>query len=325
MGFCGKILGSIRSAYTQRRAAKAAYKEYKTIIKDWNRQMNQTACTTIDITPVTRKIAQANGFSKETLETLQTTEFIEKFHELLASKGYKLPKTLTFYEPFLPRHSHLAGQNFNKHILYNPRCIEGLDLRIPIHETGHLLTPGINVIGANLKGGIDNNMYMIGQKLKKIPFIRKFFEKHTYCHLSKKEQLALTEDLKRAYKEGYFRHNPLSVRTKETAEYYEAAGKHDIARKVTRENNKIAKDFRKNPEEYYLPNSQLNRYEFIADIFNLKAQGFKFSPEVEAAYKRYKGPEIGDIITQKDMDNLEKLRKNILKKTLSDYGYSMFS
>ena len=80
---------------------------------------------------------------------------------------------------------------------------------------------------------------------------------------------------------------------------------------------------RKNPVEYYMPNMLSNELEFVADYFHLAARGFKFSPEITAKYKKFGGPEIKGIITKQDLDELEKLRKRISKKSLSDYGYTM--
>ena len=80
---------------------------------------------------------------------------------------------------------------------------------------------------------------------------------------------------------------------------------------------------RKEPVKYYMPNMLFNRLEFVADYFHLAVRGFKFSPEITAKYEKYGGPKIGEIITEQELQELEKLRRNICKKSLSDYGYTM--
>ncbi len=208
----------------------------------------------------------------------------------------------------------MAGQTVGKGLMYNPRCINSLDFRIPIHETGHLS----NNASISLKLGFDNCLFDFGQKLKKLPFFSKYFNEHALSHLSKKEQLALKADYARAYREGYFRNNPFHVLAKERI----ANAKPDKAKILNRRLNRVSSEFRKHPEEDYLPNSQMNREEFIADYFNLAAQGFEFSPIVTAKYMKYGGPEIGEVITREELESLAALRKEISHKSLSDYGYS---
>ena len=289
------------------------YRQYCNIVKDWSRRLNQTSCSKIQVDTVAKSVVRKNGFEKESLETLQTTEFIEAFHSFLGKKGYEVPKYLNFWENFLPRSSGLSGQNIKTSIIYNPRCINSLDFRIPIHETGHLER---HIFPLSLKMGKDNYLFDFGMYLKKVPFLKKFFKEHTLCHLSKNEQIALRNDYARAYKEGYFKHNPFYKVSKERI----ATSRNP---KETRRNlNRMARDFRKKPEDFYMPNSQLNREEFIADYFNLAAQGFEFSPVVTAKYLKYGGPKIGEVITAEELEQLEKLRRQISKKSLNDYGYS---
>lgn len=321
MGLISKIGTRIHNSYLRRTATRAAYKEYRTIVKDWEKKLNTTSCTKVEIAKTPKTAVIKNGFAKETLETLQTSEFLEYFHSLLGKKGYKCPKSIYLSEGAIPRESGIAGMAFNKDLIYNPRTIRLIDLRVPIHETGHMLTPGISTpILANLRIGHDHYLFGLGEKLKKIPFFKKFFTETQICHLTRKEQQILAKDLKRAYEEGYLRHNPAGARIREQIENCETKAK---ARQCRIGSNRIMKDFHKNPVKYYMPNCQLNRYEFIADYFNLAAQGFKFSPEITAKYERYRGPKICEIITKEDMNNLDKLRKQISKKTLADYGYTI--
>lgn len=292
------------------------YKQYSSIIKKWGNRINFNSCTIIDICKTDRKTVQKNGFLKETIETLQTTEFIEKFHSFLNTKGYETPNIIYFIEDRLPRFSGLAGECFGKGIIYNPRCIKELDFRIPIHETGHL-SRHLSNFSFNI--GKDNYLHDFGNLLKKIPYIKNLFKGHQLCHLNKNEQIALKKDYARAYKEGYFKNNPFykvsQERVKNTKNKKEASS-------LNNKMNKMSRSFRKKPEDYYLPNSLLNREEFIADYFYLASQGFEFSSIIKARYKKYGGPKIGEIITKEEMLNLANLRKEILKKNLQDYGFN---
>lgn len=312
----GVYLTKGKNAYNRFLQNRRDYKQYRRIVKDWKKRINEQACSEIYIGKVPKSAVIANGCQKEALETLQTTEFLEAFHRFLGEKGYEVPKYLQFLENLIPRSCGVAGQTINKSIIYNPRCIKTLDFRIPIHETGHLERHSFPL---SFKMAKDNYTFLLGEKLKNIPFIKNLFKEHMLCHLSKKEQIALKEDYIRAYKEGYFRHNPLHQRTKELTESAKSPQK---AKKIRRKNNQIIKDFRKHPEKYYMPNSQYNREEYIADYFNLAAQGFVFSHEPAARYIRYGGPQIGDVITAEELNKLEALKKQILKKSLSDYGYT---
>ena len=291
------------------------YNQYSTIIKKWEKRLYLTACTDIEICKTNKKVVKKNGFLKETLRTLQTTEFIEKFHRFLRSKGYETPKKIYFVEDRLPRFSGLAGESFGRNIIYNPRCIEELDFRIPIHETGHL-SRHISNFSFNI--GKDNYLHDFGKVLKKIPFIKKLFKEHQLCHLSKEEQITLKKDYARAYKEGYFKNNPFYKLSQERVK--NAKNKKDACI-LNNKMNRMARLFRKNPEEYYLPNSLLNREEFIADYFYLASQGFEFSPIIKARYEKYGGPKTGKILTKEEIRELANLRKEILHKTINDYGF----
>lgn len=293
-----------------------AYKEYKHIMTDYQTRVNQNSCTKVIIDKTYEEIAQMHGFSKETLETLQTVEFMENFHRLLISKGYKKPSNIIFAEMAIPSNCGIAGAAVSDSIRYNPRCMKSLDFRIPIHETGHALHKEFFALGNMF---YDNSLYSFGKLVNRVPFIKKLRGGKPICHLSSKEQDILKADYRRAWEQGFFKHNPFHMQNLELLA--------TLSEKEAKINknfwNKTARDFRKTPEEYYLPNSLLNRQEFIADYFNLAAQGFEFSPEITAKYKKYHGPEIKEIITPGDLENLEKLRKQISKKTLADYGYTL--
>ena len=289
-----------------------AYKDYRRIMTHFQKEINKTSCTKIDIAKTYEETAAAHGFQRETLETLQNVEFMEKFHKLLISKGYEKPAELVFLEYRLPSGSGLLGEAFNNSMIYNPRSIKNIDFRVPIHETGHLM---------HKKGGIltlykNDYQQSFGNFLHKLGL----FKNKTFNHLNQKEQEILAKDLQRAWDEGFFTHNPAKASIEERLSVCKTEAEKT---KLKRELNKLYKDFRKNPVEYYMPNMLSNELEFVADYFHLAARGFKFSPEITSKYKKFGGPEIKEIITKQDLDELEKLRKRISKKSLSDYGYTM--
>ena len=59
-----------------------AYKDYRRIMTHFQKEINKTSCTKIDIAKTYEETAASHGFQRETLETLQNVEFIEKFHKL---------------------------------------------------------------------------------------------------------------------------------------------------------------------------------------------------------------------------------------------------
>ncbi len=290
-----------------------AYKDYKHIMSDYTKQMNKSSCAKIDIVKTYEEVAASHGFQRETLQTLQNVEFMEKFHKFLGSKGYEIPKELMFFEYRIPSGSGLLAETFGKHtIIYNPRSIKHIDFRVPIHETGHLMHKSMGQL-AFMKDAYKQDFGKLMHKLG-------LFKNCTFNHLNKKEQEILAKDLKRAWDEGYFRHNPAKAAIEEALSLCKTDAEKIAVKKRL---NKTYSDFRKDPVKYYLPNMLFNRLEFTADYFHLASRGFKFSPEIAAKYKQYHGPEIKGIITEKDLEELEMLRKAISKKTLADYGYSM--
>lgn len=260
------------------------YSQYKRILKEHQAALSERLGTKVSVNPTAKKLVQANGVAKETLETLQTMEYITEYYRVLKLKGYTLPKSLNFDESFIPRGGEIAGLTFGKDVVFNPRCIHTIDPRVIVHENGHQLS--------NNKW-VDSTLFLRMMD-RVIP------------HLNKKERAILEADYKRAYQEGCFKYNPLAGILREGM--------------VT---NRIVKQFRKAPEQAYLPNSLQDREEFIADYFNLAVRGFKFSPEITAKYRKYGGPEIKGIITPQEAAELEKLHRSISKKTLGDYGVSL--
>ena len=177
-----------------------AYQDYRKIMTHFQKEMNKTSCTKIDIVKTFEETAASHGFQRETLETLQNVEFTEKFHKFLISKGYKKPGELVFMEYRIPSGSGLAAEAFkNYSVIYNPRSIKYIDFRIPIHEMGHLM---------HEKGGIlslmkDDYMQTFGKIFHKLGL----FKNKSFNHLSKSEQEILAKDLQRAWR--------LSVRVSE--------------------------------------------------------------------------------------------------------------
>ena len=311
MAFCinsfGNTCKTLLKKCIEHNKCSQGYTQYKQIIKSYQKTVNETSCTKIIIDPTCKKVAQKYGYSKETLETLQSIEFMEAFHKLLELKGYKRPYNLIFSESYLPYNSGVLGITVQNSIRYNPKCINVMDFRIPVHELGHSLTKQLNsYFKYILPTARDNYLYRTGNSLKKLPFIKNYFKDWQLCHFNKKEQQILRADIQRAWNEGYFKHNPVGECVK-----------------IGLYPNRIVRNFRKNPVDSYIPNSLFNRFEFIGDYFNLAAKGFKFSPEITAKYEKYGGPEIKEIITEADLKMLEQLKKNILKKTLADYGYKI--
>ncbi|MEE3349096.1 MAG: hypothetical protein VZR09_03565 [Candidatus Gastranaerophilaceae bacterium] len=288
------------------------YKEYKKIIQDFKKNINTTSCTKIDIIKTYEEVAAAHGFKRETLETLQTVEFMNQFYRMLISKGYTKPKALVFFEYRIPSGSGLAGENFNGSIIFNPRCIKNIDFRVPIHEQGHLMHKKLGFLAFNY----DYYKQQIGKLFHKLGL----FKNRTFNHLNKKEQEILAKDLQRAWNEGYFTHNPVKGSIEEAL----SLCKTDSEKvKLKSQLNRLYREFRKNPVKFYMPNMLFNRMEFVADYFHLAARGFKFSPEIKAKYIEFGGPEIKGVITKDDLNKIEELRKLISKKTLADYGYTM--
>lgn len=107
----------------------------------------------------------------------------------------------------------------------------------------------------------------------------------------------MIEDFKRAYNEGYF--SDLNLDKCLSKGYID---------------EKTLKSFCNKPEYFISRNVMSCPEEFIADYFSLSAQGFKFSHEVTKRYKAFHGPDIKNIITRKERDDLINYRKNLEKK-----------
>lgn len=266
-----------------------AYKQYKTAIKQQAKRVTQDSGIKIRYENTAERIAAKHGFKQETLKTLQTMEFLAEFHKMLISKGYKKPYSLDFVDRMLPKECGFVGQAIQDCIIYNPSCIDTLEFRVPIHETAHTMTKRLL--------GFSTLFKQIGTSIvdKIIPF------------MNKKEKEICQNDFKRAWDEGYCKHNPIKAKLK--------AGMID---------NRSVKHWKKHePWKQYFDYAMTTRFEFIAEYFALASRGFKFSPETDSVYKKLHGPEIKEIITEEDLQKLEKLKKQILKKSLSDYGVTV--
>ena len=263
-----------------------AYGQYKSAIKQQAQKIKEDSGIRVRYEVTAERIAAERGFKKETLETLQTMEFISEVHKMMISKGYKKPYSIDFVDRLLPKGCGLVGATTQDAIMYNPTCINTLELRIPIHESGHAMTK--KLLGFFTPFTAPARVL----KDKIIPYI------------SKEEKIILQNDFKRAWDEGFYKHNPIKAKVRE--------GEID---------NRSVKHWMKNePWKSYYDYAMTNRFEFIAEYFHLAARGFKFSPEIDAIYKKVGGPEIKEIITEEDIQSLENLRKQISKKSLSDYG-----
>jgi hypothetical protein len=290
-----------------------AYKDYRRIMKDFSKNINTTSCTKVNIIKTYEEVAASHGFQRETLETLQSVEFMEQFQKMLISKGYTKPKELVFFEYRLPSGSGLAGEAFNNSLMiYNPRCLRSIDFRVPIHEEGHLMHTKLG----NFSFMHDTWQQDLGKFFHKLGL----FRNKTFNHLNKEEQEILAKDLQRAWDEGYFKHNPLAGMREDRLSLCKTDKERE---KLKKEINRLYRDFKKDPVKFYMPNMLFNRLEFVADYFHLAARGFKFSPQITAKYEKWGGPKIKEIITEEDLNKLEELRKAISKKTLADYGYTM--
>ena len=78
--------------------------------------------------------------------------------------------------------------------------------------------------------------------------------------------------------------------------------------------NKTVKEFYKAPEKFLAKNAFKNVSEFVAEYFVLASQGFKFSPRITRKYKSFYGPEVKEIITRDEINELMKLKKTLEKR-----------
>ena len=265
------------------------YVNYKNALKTLEKNVNKASCSRFYFVPTANRIMGNYGGTKgELLTTLQSQDFINEIYILLKGKGYKLPKSNVFMESYVPSWSGIGAVNVGDQIVYNPRSINRITPRAVFHEIGHL---------------------MHEKKQKMNPIVFKFFsvkDKHI-PFLTKKEKEIFLADIERATKEGHFRGIPFECWTKDPLLAFGEVS------------NKLVKGYKKNAAKRNAMYPLTNRFEFIADVFSLRLQGFKFSPEIVAKYEKFGGPKITEVISDKELSDLLKLQKKIRKKSLADY------
>ena len=273
---------------------RSDYKRYIVGLKKFEANVNKSANTSFEFVPTVNRIVNYYGGSnEELLTTFQSHEFISRVYKLLQDKGYKLPKSSIFMEEFIPSYSGIGAINSGENMIYNPRSINRLTPRHIFHEIGHLMHEQMQKMsGFKLK--------ILTKKDKLISF------------LSKEEKEIFVADIKRAYNEKHYRGIPFKHYVKDSLFCF---GKID---------NKAVKRYKQNAAERNSIYPLTDRFEFVADLFSLLIQGFKFSPEIMAKYEEFAGPKVNEIFTKLELDELLKLQKQIRKKTLKDYS-SLFN
>lgn len=261
---------------------KTAYPKYKTLMKISAKRIGDELGTKVIIEPTSKKICKEIGIKKEAANCLNTIEYLKAVYSKIKEKGYKIPQ-IFLSEEQSPRKINLGGIQIGDWNIFGPGRLDVSDPNLIIHECGHFLHK------------------------KNMPWNQPFYS--MFCafrnifrpFLNKKEKAVLIDDFKRAYSEGYFKHLELENSLKR--------GYID---------NKTATEFRKEPERFLAKNAFTNVSEFIAEYFTLASQGFKFSPEITKKYKYFHGPEIKNIITQNEIDELVTFRKKLERHTSID-------
>ena len=255
---------------------KIGYKTYKNLLKQTSTEISKNIGTKVEIIPTSKKICKTNGIEKEAANSINTASFLEKVYLLLKNKGYNLPK-IYLDEEQLPRKYNIAGCQMGNFNIFGPARLDVSNPSLVIHEEGHFLHK------KNMK--YNQPLYAMFCAFRSL--FRPF--------LNKKEKQILTNDFKRAYDEGYFRNLQMDKCVKKGY--------------ITKE---TSEKFKQTPEKFLVRNALTNVSEFIAEYFTLASQGFKFSPEIEKRYKAFHGPEIKELITKDEIDELMKY-KNMLE------------
>ena len=274
---------------------KIEYKNYKKMLNQSENIFNETASTKFTFVPTSNRIANLyGGANEETLSALRSSDFINTVLQKFKNKGYRIPEEAFSMEALIPHWSGVGATTVNgKTLLFSPRSINRLNPRCIFHEMGHVL---------------DSNQQRNGYIIN---FLRR---KDKYFKFLTKEELAIFKaDIARATKEGYFRGMPFKQWLQD---------KHFAFGKLK---NKDVRRYRKNAKEINTRYPLTDRFELLADMFSLKVQGFKFSPEMEAKYEQLGGPKVHEIFSKEEVNELLKLQKQIRKKSLSDYGVTVLS
>lgn len=281
--------------YVGPKMPKSEYANYKKMLTQSENIFNKTASTKFLFVPTTNRIANLyGGASEETLSALRSSDFINTVVKKFKDKGYRVPEEALSIEALIPHWSGVGATTINgKSLLYSPRSINRLNPRCVFHEMGHILDYNQQ-----------RNSYIINFLSKK----DKYFK-----FLTNEESAIFKADIARATEEGYFRGMPFKQWLQDK---YFAFGKIK---------NSDIKRYKKNAAEINSRYPLTDRFEFLADMFSLKVQGFKFSSDIESKYKQFGGPKVHEIFSKEEVNELLKLQKQIRKKTLSDYGITVIS
>lgn len=258
------------------------YKLYKQLLKAYSKNISNDLGQKVTIVPTSKKICRKNGVSGEAANSINTADFLKSVYLLLKEKGYRIPK-LYIDESQLPRKYNMSGLQIGNWNIFGPGRLDISSPSLVIHEEGHFLH------NKNIK--YNQTLYAMFNSFRSL--FRPF--------LNKNEKNILKNDFKRAYNDGFF--NDLQL---------------DKCLKKDYIDKNILDDFYKRPEYYLSKNAFSCVEEFIAEYFTLASRGFKFSPEITKRYKAFYGPEIKDIITNKEANELMSLKNKLEQRTQID-------
>ena len=258
------------------------YKLYKQLLNVYSKNISNDLGQKVTIVPTSKKICRKNGVSGEAANSINTADFLKSVYLLLKEKGYRIPK-LYIDESQLPRKYNMSGLQIGNWNIFGPGRLDISSPSLVIHEEGHFLH------NKNIK--YNQTLYAMFNSFRSL--FRPF--------LNKNEKNILKNDFKRAYNDGFF--NDLQL---------------DKCLKKDYIDKNILDDFYKRPEYYLSKNAFSCVEEFIAEYFTLASRGFKFSPEITKRYKAFYGPEIKDIITNKEANELMSLKNKLEQRTQID-------
>ena len=255
-----------------------AYKRYKTLMQNSANKIGEELGTKIIFEPTSKKICNDIGITREAANGLNTLEFLKAVYTKLKDKGYKIPN-LFLSEDQLPREFNTSGLQMGNWNIFGTGSLDVSNPSLIIHECGHFLHK--------------KNMPWNQPIYSLFSSIRNVFKPF----LNQKEKEIFLKDIKRAYEEGFYK----------DLEIENCVKKGFIK-------NKTVKEFYKSPEKFLAKNAFKNVSEFVAEYFALASQGFKFSPMIIRKYESFYGPEIKEIITRDEVNELMNLKKTLEKR-----------
>ena len=258
------------------------YKLYKQLLKSYSKNITNDLGQKVTIVPTSKKICRKNGIADEAANSINTADFIKAVYMLLKAKGYRIPK-LYIDESQLPRKYNMSGLQMGNWNIFGPGRLDVSSPSLVIHEEGHYLH------NKNMK--YNQTLYAMFNSFRSL--FRPF--------LNKSEKNILKNDFKRAYNEGYFSDLQLD----------KCLSKGYIDKNTL-------DDFYNRPEYFLSKNAFSCVEEFIAEYFTLASRGFKFSPEITKRYNAFHGPEIKDIVTNKETNELMKFKNRLEQRTKID-------